>query len=333
LKEIASVRLKPNILISSAGRRSGLIQAMRNSLALKRPHAKIIAADALLSAPARFLADRFHQVPQCRNPSFIPRLLEICLKEEVGLVIPTIDTELAVLTENRELFAVSGVVVAVSGSHTVSIAADKQLTHAWLTTNGIPAPRQASIPQVLYKPADWKWPMIIKPRWGSASVGVRRVATSAELAAVAGDVHGLVVQEIASGKEFTVNLYVSRSGKCVCAVPHWRMEVRAGEVSKGVTVKNESLMALAKRAAESLPDALGPLNLQCFLDADGTVTVIELNARFGGGFPLAHAAGARFTDWLLDEQEGKELEPFDAWRDNLAMLRYDEAVYLPGDAI
>jgi carbamoyl-phosphate synthase large subunit len=111
------------------------------------------------------------------------------------------------------------------------------------------------------------------------------------------------------------------------------MEVRAGEVSKGLTAKNENLMALAKRAAESLPDARGPLNLQCFLDADGTVTVIELNARFGGGFPLAHAAGARFTDWLLDEQEGKELQPFDAWSDNLAMLRYDEAVYLPGDAI
>jgi carbamoyl-phosphate synthase large subunit len=141
------------------------------------------------------------------------------------------------------------------------------------------------------------------------------------------------VQELARGREFTVNLYVNRAGKCVCAVPHWRVEVRAGEVSKGITVKDPRLMELARRVAEALPGARGPLNMQCFLDDDGTIAIIEINARFGGGYPLAHKAGARFTDWLLDEQEGREAGPYDGWTDDLAMLRYDEAVFSTGKAV
>jgi len=142
-----------------------------------------------------------------------------------------------------------------------------------------------------------------------------------------------LVQEIASGREFTINVYVNQSGECICAVPHWRMEVRAGEVSKGVTVKSSRLIDMARAVAEALPGGYGPLNIQCFMADSGEIRIIEINARFGGGYPLAHHAGGRFTDWLLDELEGKRLSYFDGWMDNLVMLRYDEAVFLPGSEI
>jgi carbamoyl-phosphate synthase large subunit len=138
---------------------------------------------------------------------------------------------------------------------------------------------------------------------------------------------------MARGREFTINVYVNSDGKCVCAVPHWRLETRAGEVSKGITVKDRRLMDLAAQVAEALPGARGPLNIQCFLDTDGTIAIIEINARFGGGYPLAHHAGARFTEWLLHEQEGRAVGPYDGWNDDLAMLRYDEAVFTTGKAI
>jgi carbamoyl-phosphate synthase large subunit len=111
------------------------------------------------------------------------------------------------------------------------------------------------------------------------------------------------------------------------------MEVRGGEVSKGITVKHRGLMDLARSVAEALPGAYGPLNIQCFMDDSGAIRIIEMNARFGGGYPLAHRAGARFTDWLLDELEGKRLRYYDDWADDLAMLRYDEAVFVPGSRI
>src|ERR1051325_9703895 len=97
--------------------------------------------------------------------------------------------------------------------------------------------------------------------------------------------------------------------------------------------KDALLMELACGLAEALPGGYGPLDLQCFLTASGEVRVIEINARFGGGYPLAHRAGARFTDWLLQEIAGESLPYYGSWTDDLAMLRYDEAVFVPGAEI
>jgi carbamoyl-phosphate synthase large subunit len=182
-------------------------------------------------------------------------------------------------------------------------------------------------------PAEWPFPFIAKPFNGSASVGVRRIENQFELAALAQAPGEFIVQELAKGREFTINVYVNRTGECICAVPHWRMEVRAGEVSKGITVKDQKLMDVARRVAEALPGAYGALNVQCFMDDTGVIRIIEINARFGGGYPLAHRAGARFTDWLLDEADGKSLSYREDWTDDLAMLRYDGAVFVAGSRI
>jgi carbamoyl-phosphate synthase large subunit len=108
------------------------------------------------------------------------------------------------------------------------------------------------------------------------------------------------------------------------------MEVRAGEVSKGITVREPRLINLGRSIAEALVGAYGALNIQCFMDETGMVRIFEINSRFGGGYPLAHQAGARFTDWLLDELDGRPVAGFDGWTDDLAMLRYDDAVFVPG---
>ena len=325
--------LCPNVLISSAGRRSGLLQAVRESLKALRPGAWVGAVDGGTSAPARFLADRFWQVPRCTDPAYGPALLEICSANGVGLIVPTIDTELPFYARNRAEFKAAGVDIFVSDEPVIAIACDKNATHDWLVSNGFPTVRQASPAEAVTLAKGWKWPLIAKPFNGSASVGVRRIENEEDLARLAETSPGYVVQEMARGREFTVNLYVNGSGKCVCAVPHWRMETRAGEVSKGITVKDSRLMELACRVAEALPGARGPLNMQCFLDGDGVIAIIEINARFGGGYPLAHHAGARFTDWLLDEQEGRSVHCYDRWTDDLAMLRYDEAVFTTGKAV
>jgi carbamoyl-phosphate synthase large subunit len=215
----------------------------------------------------------------------------------------------------------------------VRICSNKIATHEWLLTNGFPTVRQTDPRGALSAQADWPLPLIAKPYNGSASIGARRIRTHLELEALAETGDGYIVQEIAAGREFTINVYVNRFGDCICAVPHWRMEVRAGEVAKGITVKDRRLMDLARAVAQRLPTAYGPLNIQCFMDQSGTIRIIEINARFGGGYPLAHRAGARFTDWLLDELEGKRVSYFDGWTDDLAMLRYDEAIFVPGSSI
>jgi carbamoyl-phosphate synthase large subunit len=272
-------------------------------------------------------------VPRCASPSFVASVLELCKRERIDLVIPTIDPELPVYAAIAARLAEAGTTVCISSAETVGIGADKAATNAWLIRNGFPAVRQSSPEDVLRSRESWQLPLVAKPRSGSASIGVRLVHGWDELEILAAAEPDLIVEEKAAGREFTINAYVSRDGRCISAVPHWRIEVRAGEVAKGVTIKDPALVSLGRKIAEALPGAWGPLNIQCFKDAPGDIRVFEINTRFGGGYPLAHRAGATFTSWLLNELEGRALSVFDDWQDNLAMLRYDEGVYLPGTEI
>ena len=321
------------VLFSSVGRRAQLIECFRESLHDLGFSGRILGMDCSKTAPAAYLVDEFFQVPRCTDPEFVPRVLDLCLQRRVRLVVPTIDTELAVYAACREEFARAGITVLVSSPETVDICADKIRTHRWFVQNGLPTVRQAIPPEVLQDPGAWEFPLIAKPRWGSASAGVVQVHSAEMLQAIWRECPDLIIQELAIGQEHTVNLLVDRSGQCVCAVPHLRMEVRAGEVSKGTTVKHAGLMDLARRVVQHLPGAYGPMNIQAFVGPDDRIMLIEINPRFGGGFPLAFRAGARFPRWILEELLGiAPSSSFTNWQEGLAMFRYDTAVFLPHEA-
>ena len=338
-----------NICLLSAGRRVALLECFRGAMRGLGLTGRVFVVDCSRSAPTFYLADDAWKVPPCTAPDFVPTLLDLCERERIRLIVPTIDTELPAYAAHRQDFAAIGVTVAVSGPETVAIAADKILTHRWLTDNGFPTVRQATPAEVLARPDEWRFPLIAKPRGGSAGMGVIRATSPEALRLAVAERDDLVVQEMAPGREHTVNLYVDQSGRCLCAVPHRRIEVRGGEVSKAVTVKDPGLIAMAKRIAEALPEARGPLNFQCFLEPHPSplpargegqgggvslIRVIEINPRFGGGYPLTHAAGADFTRWLLQETVGLPVDAAcDDWQDGLAMLRYDEAVFVPAERI
>lgn len=321
--------MRVNILVSSAGRRVGLMNCFRESLSELGVSGRVIAVDATSYSAAAQLADDFYLVPRCTDPNFIPEVQQICEQEEVHLVVPTIDTELPAYAAAGECFRKQGTRIVISSPETVGICYNKILTHEWLAANGFPVPRQAAPEVVLDDSHNWNLPLIIKPVDGSGSLGVRIVTSFAQLASLVPKSNGVIVQECIEGAEHTVNVFVNRHGRCLCAVPHFRMEVRGGEVSKGVTVKNAQMMELASAIVQTMPEAYGALNVQCFSTPIGEFKVIEINARFGGGYPLAHRAGAPITRWLIEEVLGREpRDVFDSWEDGLTMLRYDEAAFV-----
>lgn len=323
-----------DICLSSAGRRVALMGAFRDALSTLALPARIVAVDCSPASAAFHLADAAWQVPRCSDPEFIPVMLELCRRESIRLIVPTIDTELPMYARAQEEFSALGVAVAVSQPEVIEISADKTNTHAWLVSQGFPTVRQATLAEVLDSPGEWQLPLIVKPARGSAGIGVVKVGSPEALKALGGKPEGMVVQELAPGEEYTTNCYVNRAGKCLCTVPHRRLEVRAGEVSKGVTRKHPGLMDLAKRIAGTLPGAYGAITVQAFLADDDTIRVIEINPRFGGGYPLSHAAGADFPRWLIQEALGQTVDTeCTDWRDNLAMLRYDDAVFVDGREI
>jgi carbamoyl-phosphate synthase large subunit len=303
------------------------VAILRRALANLGLEGPIVASDVSGYSAAFHLADRGALVPPHADPGFVDALLELCEREAIRLVIPTHDGELPLLAAARDRFAAIGATVSISDPATVAIGRDKARTHAWLAAEGFPTVRQGTVTDVLADAGSWRWPLVAKPREGSAGIGVTRCQSVADLPE--GDV---VVQELAPGDEHTVDVLVRRDGRCPVAVPRRRLEVRSGEVSKGVTVRHPALEELAKRLAEALPGAYGVLNVQVFAAGD-ELRVIEVNARYGGGFPLAYEAGARLPEWTIEELLGRPSTLADDWRDGLVMLRYDDAVFVDAAAI
>ena len=315
------------ILISSAGRRVELIRCFRNGAAHLGIDLRVIAVDVdpTMSAACQ-VADVAIRVPRCDRTEFIDALLGICLQHHVDLIVPTIDPELEALSTQAARFREIGVELAVAAPEVVRLARDKLRTAHFLASRGVPSPRSGRLDEVMADPHTWSWPLMIKPRAGSSSVGIRILSSPDQLGELGGSPDYLA-QELLRGEEYTVNMFFDRAGRLLCAIPHLRREVRAGEVAKGITRRHPELEAIAWALGETLPGARAALCFQAMVDEAGRAVVFELNARFGGGYPLAHRARARFAQWLLEETTGRPSSAHDHWQDDVLMLRYDHAVF------
>lgn len=316
-----------NVLLSSAGRRVEFLSCLRGSLRELDVEGKVVATDASPLTSAGLRADALVVVPPVDDPTYLDVLMTVVEKHRIDLVIPTIDTELEVLAAAADALRAVGAWVLVSGPLTVKISGDKDSTFRFLLGKGFPTPQQWSAEEARELASSLPYPVIAKPRRGSSGKGVLTAAGPAALGvAIATDDH--IVQSVAPGAEYTVDVWVDQDGTVRSAVPRRRIEVRAGEVSKGVTEGNSMVGDLARRVAGELPDAYGPLTIQIF--ADGVqAQVIEINARFGGGYPLSWRAGARTTLWAIQDALSRRYDPASfVWRDGLVMLRHDESVFV-----
>lgn len=316
-----------NLLISSAGRRVELFECFRQSARILGQTVRIVAVDARPDwSPACVVADHHETAPRCTDPAFVPAMLEICEKYGIGLIIPTIDTELSVYAEHRKRFEERGVQVLVADRAVIGIVRDKTATARFLTKQGVPCPRTWTVSECLSRASEIPWPVFVKPSDGSCSKGLF-IATTPEAIATAANPETLTVQERCVGEEFTINAFLDGHGRSVCCVPHRREFVRDGEVCFAETQRIPAFTEAASTIAASWPSYYGPLCFQGFLENNGEVRIFEINGRFGGGYPLCDYAGGTFALWILQRLWKMEPDYGDNWRTGVRMLRYDAAVY------
>ena len=314
------------VLVSSAGRRVELIQCFRSAAVDMGVSLEVIACDVEpdLSSACQ-MADKSFKVPPCSRPDFIETVADIARREAVDLVVPTIDPELLPFALAAGDFASFGTRIHVSDESVIQVARDKFETMRVLGAAGVPVPRTADLDDVRARPEDWPWPLFLKPKGGSASRLISVVEGPADLPTA--QLEPMIVQEFLDGPEFTINMFIDAGGQLKCVVAHQRLRIRAGEVEKGRTVRNKALTEAAHAIARALPGARGALCFQVIDDKRSGPKVIEINARFGGGYPLVHHAGATFTRWLLEEISGRPSTAHDDWREGVLMLRYDASVF------
>lgn len=315
--------MKNNVLVLSAGRRVSLVRAFDKAIEDLGVDGEVFGADMNpnMSAACNILCKSF-VLPHVLNDEYISELKSLCFKESIKLVVPTIDTELLKLARHKQEFKDLGITIVVSDSELVVPCRDKRLTHDLFNEIGFPVPVTYSLNNIIF-------PCFSKPISGSLSQNIRILQSQDELDAWDVPKSEMMYMEIVSDKafdEYTVDVYFTQSSELICMVPRERVEVRGGEISKGRT--NKALINLLKEPMSKLKTAFGCLTLQVFKSkTTDQIYGIEINPRFGGGFPLSNAAGARYPEFLLREVFlNEKLNYTDDWEDQLVMLRYDAEV-------
>lgn len=317
-----------NILFTSVGRRVQLINHFKRTLNELGMEGKIITTDFKNSAPASYMSDTHIVVPKISDSNYIEALKNICQKYNITLLIPLIDTELTQLSFHKEEFEEIGVTCLVSSCEVNDICFDKRNTYHFFKNTGFQTPEIFDV-NILMNSQQFNFPYIIKPVNGSSSEGVNKINNINELLFFINYTPDAMLQNFVVGDEYTIDVLVDFSGNIRSVVPRLRIETRAGEVSKGLTVKNKLLIEASKKVVKALPGPLGCITLQCFITNDGEITFIEINPRFGGGVPLSFEAGADFPKYIIQWMNGEETHNrIDDWMDGLAMLRYDEAIFI-----
>jgi carbamoyl-phosphate synthase large subunit len=320
------------LLISSAGRRVELIHCFRKAADLLRLELEIVAVDMNPAwSPACQVADKAYDVPACSEPIFFDEVLSICKHHKIDAIIPTIDTELLGYTINRDHFSSIGTKVLISAPGVIRIARDKGETASVLGQHGIGVPMTWCVNDVLAGRQNPQYPMIIKPKDGSASKGISIIENFTDLKNLSIESERYVLQELCCGKEFTVNCFYDSNGTCQACIPHYRQMVRAGEVCFAETVRVQEFRNIADGLSKIFPGIQGCICYQAFLGDDGGVKVFEINARFGGGYPICDFSGGTFAKWILQDLIGNVPDYHDSWTESVRMLRYDAAIFSNGE--
>ena len=315
-----------NILITSAGQRVALVLGFKETVRRFFSDAKVFTTDMNPRlAPAAYVSDQCFVVPRCTSEDYVKTLLTLCNENEIGMIVPTIDTELAILAANKDVFAKQGVFVSVSDFDFIMMCRDKRNTADFFEKHGI------RVPQTIdkYHPT---FPLFAKPYDGSLSTNLHYIKNAEELTSeILEDPKLLFMEYIDKDvyKEYTVDMYYGKDNRVKCIVPRERIKIRAGEINKGLTEKEPLTQYLFDRL-ENIEGCVGCICIQVFLNPDTCDVVgIEINPRFGGGYPQTYAAGGNYPELLIREYFlGEQVEYLDDWKDHLLMLRYDDAVFV-----
>ena len=314
-----------NIIITSAGQRVALVRDFKETLVRFYAEAKVFTTDVNPElAPAAYVRDGCFEVLRVTDENYISQLLDICKKNEIGMIVPTIDTELLVLAENKKLFNDNDIIVCVSDLDFIKVCRDKRNTGDFLEKHNIRVPKAVD----KYNPT---FPLFAKPYDGSLSTNLHYIKNAEELTQDILDDPKLLFMEYIDKetyKEYTIDMYYGTDNCVKCIVPRERIKIRAGEINKGRTVKCP-LMDYIKERLDKIEGCIGCICIQVFFNPlTEDVVGIEINPRFGGGYPQSYAAGGNYPEMLIKEYFlGEKIAYIDDWKDNMLMLRFDDAVY------
>ena len=314
-----------NILVTSVGIRGYLIKYFRNAL---RNKGKIFAADCNRYAPALYDADDYFILPKILEKNYIDELFRVCLINNIQAVFSLNDMELPILAQYKNKFIKKGIKLIVSNPRVIDICYDKYTTYKFLKENKFPFPKTFdSLGEALEEinAETLKFPLLIKPRKGSASLGIKKVFSKKDLQNKFKKEKYLIIQEFLQGDEYGIDVFSNSNLLPVSIFIKRKIKMRAGETDKAVTVYDIKMIEFIKKLIKKL-ELYGPGDIDLFKRGNEYI-VMEINPRFGGGYPMSHAVGAEFPEKMIKLIDEEPLEPnFMRYPDDVIMMKQYEIV-------
>lgn len=315
-----------NILMCSVGRRGELLKNFRSSMV---SGSKIIATDLSPYAPALYMADKQYLVPRIDDPVYVETVLDICKKEKINAVTTFIDPEIEILAKNRDKFEAQGVEVLAPYEETAKLCFDKYLMFQHLMKNNIPTVMTWGTLEQFEKAFDAgevEFPVFVKPRTGSGSVGARKVYSYEILSEAMAENPSLIIQEYMDCMDLDADVYIDTiTHEAVAAFSKKKIETRIGGASKTVSFKDEKLFDFISKIVKTLKFN-GPVDMDFFY-REGQYYLSEVNPRFGGAYLHAYGAGVDFIKMIENNLNGIANKPnFGDYEEGVVMMMYDSVV-------
>lgn len=315
-----------NILFTSVGRRSYLVEYFKEALAGEGEIHVMNSSDV---SPAFLVADKATVSPLIYDEEYIPFLLKYCENNDIKAIISLFDIDLPILALHKEAFSQIGTTVLVADGELVEKCNDKWKTFLFLKENGFSVPKTyINIDYVKEEIRNGKleYPLIVKPRWGMGSISILEAENEDELEVFykkarrnilktylkyesEEDMNACVlIQEKIKGQEHGLDVINDLNGNYISTSVKKKYAMRSGETDCAITVHDEKAEDIGEKLS-TLMRHPGNLDVDVFVDGDNYY-VLEMNARFGGGYPFSHMAGVNLPKaiikWLKCEAIAKD---------------------------
>ncbi|MBR4100329.1 MAG: ATP-grasp domain-containing protein [Oscillospiraceae bacterium] len=312
-----------NVLLTSVGRRAYMVKYFKEALQGK---GRVFVSNSDDKTVAFYYADQSVISPLIYDEAYIPFLLDYCQTNRIDVLISLFDIDLMVLAKHKEAFAAIGTRVIVSDPGVIEVCNDKWKTYQYLKERGFHVPKTyltLSKVMLALECGELQYPIVVKPRFGCGSIALsiaedemgllyyysrntRAVSRTYLKYESAAEDEKIIYQECLNGQEYGVDLINDLNGTPRSVIAKKKIAMRAGETDIAELVDEPALAAEAKRLA-ALTGHIANMDTDWFM-VNGVPYILEMNARFGGGYPFSHMGGCNLPQAIVNWCSGKDID-------------------------
>ncbi|TCI91740.1 NAD-dependent epimerase/dehydratase family protein [Tenacibaculum sp. M341] len=312
------------VLVTCVG--SGVGQSVIDSLNLKRDYV-LIGCDGNNNVYAHSYCDKFYKVSSLYSKGYIDEIVNICLENNVNIVIPGHDHELTLFANNLDKFEKAKIKVLVSEPSVTEISRNKQIWYDYFSPKGCKIVPTLSVNEFKKNIDTTIFPAIVKPSGGSASQGITIINTEDDLKGLKeediiqpylfpeeDDINYKAIKEaVNKGKfiqksEISIQLLFNKDSKYVAVF------ISKNTLKNGVPIFispiNPDSFEYIDEILKFVPilenkKVKGPVNIQGRITPNG-LWFFEMNMRFTGITGNRALLGFNEVDYLVRDFLGKE---------------------------